>query len=151
MNDSETVNLINKGREALSKGDTLTALASFEKALETEENPTARSYLAFCMAKERGLLTKGISWCTESLRKEPENSVHYLNLGRIYLLMKNREEAIRNLREGLKYGSKEEIADELHRLGIRSSPVLSFLKRSNPLNKYLGILLKMLRLRSSVD
>jgi tetratricopeptide (TPR) repeat protein len=100
------------------------------------------------MAKERGLLTKGISWCAESLIKEPENPVHYLNLGRIYLLMKNREEAIRNFREGLKYGSNEEIADELHRLGIRSSPVIAFLKRSNPLNKYLGILLKILRFRS---
>jgi len=148
MTESENVTLIDKGREALAKGETLSALAFFEKALETEDNPSARSYLAFCMAKERGLLTKGISWCEESLGREPENSVHYLNLGRIYLLMKKREEAIRNFREGLKYGSNEEIADELHRLGIRSSPVLSFLKRSNPLNKYLGILLKMLRLRS---
>jgi tetratricopeptide (TPR) repeat protein len=148
MTANEKITLIDKGREALSKGDTLSALSWFEKAAETEDNPSARSYLAFCMAKERGLLTKGISWCEESLSKEPENAVHYLNLGRIYLLMKKREEAIRNFREGLKYGSNEEIADELHRLGIRSSPVLSFLKRSNPLNKYLGILLKMLRLRS---
>jgi len=148
MTESENVTLIDKGREALARGDTLSALAFFEKALGTEDDPSARSYLAFCMAKERGLLTKGISWCEESLGREPENAVHYLNLGRIYLLMKKREEAIRNFREGLKYGSNEEIADELHRLGIRSSPVLSFLKRSNPLNKYLGILLKMLRLRS---
>jgi tetratricopeptide (TPR) repeat protein len=148
MIESENVTLIDKGREALAKGDTLSALAFFEKALKMEENPTARSYLAFCMAKERGLLSKGISWCEESLRREPENSVHYLNLGRIYLLMKKREEAIRSFREGLRYGSKEEIADELHRLGIRSSPVLSFLKRSNPLNKYLGIFLRMLRMRS---
>jgi len=148
MTESEGVTYIDKGRAALAKGDTLSALAFFEKALEAGENPSARSYLAFCMAKERGLLTKGISWCEESLRKEPENAVHYLNLGRIYLLMKKREEAIRNYREGLRYGSNEEIADELHRLGIRSSPVLSFFKRNNPLNKYLGILLKMLRLRS---
>ena len=148
MTESENVTSIDKGREALSKGDTLSALSWFEKAADTEDNLSASSYLAFCMAKERGLLTKGISWCEESLRKEPENAVHYLNLGRIYLLMKKREEAIRNLREGRKHGSNEEIADELHRLGIRSSPVLLFLKRSNPLNKYLGILLKMLRLRS---
>jgi len=148
MTESENIILIDKGREALARGDTLSALAFFEKALETEDDPSARSYLAFCMAKERGLLTKGISWCEESLGREPENSVHYLNLGRIYLLMKKREEAIRSFREGLRYGSKEEIADELHRLGIRSSPVFTFLKRNNPFNKYLGILLKMLRLRS---
>jgi tetratricopeptide (TPR) repeat protein len=148
MAENEGIDLVRRGKEALVRGDTLSALSFFEKATENEDNPTARSYLAFCMAKERGLLTKGISWCEESRGKEPENPIHYLNLGRIYLLMKNREEAIRNFREGLKYGPDEEIADELHRLGIRSAPVLSFLKRSNPLNKYLGILLKMLRLRS---
>ncbi len=140
--------LVNQGREALMKGDTLSALALFEKAMEGDDNPPARSYLAYCMAKERGLTSRGISWCEESIAKEPENSVHYLNLGRIYLLMKNREEAIRNFREGLKYGSNEEIADELHRLGVRKSPALPFLSRGNPINKYLGILLKMLRLRS---
>jgi len=148
MNENEGIDLIAKGKDALGKGDTLYALAFFEKAAEREDNLSARSYLAFCTAKERGLTSRGISWCEENLRREPENSVHYLNLGRIYLLMKNREAAIRNFREGLKHGSNDEITDELHRLGVRSAPVLSFLKRSNPLNKYLGILLKMLRLKS---
>ncbi|KPK44889.1 MAG: hypothetical protein AMK74_04425 [Nitrospira bacterium SM23_35] len=148
MTESEGIDLIKNGTEALRQGDTLLALGFFERAAEREDNPSARSYLAFCIAKERGLTTRGIAWCEESLRKEPENSVHYLNLGRIYLLMKNREEAIRSFREGLRYGPNDEIAGELHRLGIRSSPVLPFLKRSNWLNKYLGILLRILRLKS---
>lgn len=137
-----------QGREALKRGDTLSALALFEKAAQGDDRLSARSYLAYCIAKERGLTSKGISWCEENLRKDPENAVHSLNLGRIYLLMKNREAAIRNFREGLKHGSNDEITDELHRLGVRSAPVLSFLSRNNPLNKYLGILLKALRLKS---
>jgi tetratricopeptide (TPR) repeat protein len=148
VSDNEAITLIEQGREALRRGDTLSALAVFEKAARGEENLSARSYLAYCIAKERGLTTKGISWCEENLGKEPENAVHFLNLGRIYLLMKNREAAIRSFREGLKYGSNDEITDELQRLGVRSAPVLSFLNRSNPLNKYLGILLKLLRLKS---
>lgn len=147
MTTDEWLALVSQGREALMKGDTLSALALFEKAMEGDDNLSARSYLAYCMAKERGLASRGISWCQDCIEREPGNSVHYLNLGRIYLLLKNREEAIRNFREGLKQGSNEEIADELHRLGVRRSPVLPFLRRSNPLNKYLGILLKMLRLR----
>lgn len=148
MSDNEGITLIEQGRDALRRGDMLSALHLFEKAAEIEDNPSARSYLAYCIAKERGLTSRGISWCEENLRKEPENAVHFLNLGRIYLLMKNREAAIRNFREGLKHGSNEEITDELHRLGVRSAPVLSFLNRSNPLNKYLGILFKVLRLKA---
>lgn len=148
MIGDDAKDLISKGREALRMGDTLSALVFFEKASACEDNLSARSYLAYCMAKERGLTFKGVAWCQESLRKEPENAVHYLNLGRIYLLMENREEAIRCLRQGLQYGSNDEIEDELHRLGIRSAPVFSFLRRSNPLNKYLGIILKRLGLRS---
>jgi tetratricopeptide (TPR) repeat protein len=148
MAEYESITLIQKGRDALVQGDTLSALAFFEKAAEREDDPSACSYLAFCMAKERGLLTKGIAQCEECIRKDPENPVHYLNLGRIYFLMKKREEAIRNFRKGLTYGSNDEIAYELHRLGVRNAPVLSFLKRNNPLNKYLGIVLKALRVRS---
>jgi tetratricopeptide (TPR) repeat protein len=148
MGKNVEINGIEQGKEALLRGDTLSALACFAKAAEGEENLSARSYLAFCMAKERGLISRGISWCEENIRREPENSVHFLNLGRIYLLMKNREAAIHNFREGLKHGSNEEIAGELQRLGVRSDPVISFLKRSNPLNKYLGLLLKMLRLKA---
>ena len=148
MTESVGINLIENGKEALGRGDTLSALGFFEKALEEGQNPTARSYLAFCIAKDRGLTKRGIAWCEEDLRLEPENPVHYLNLGRIYLLMKKREEAIRSFREGLKLGPSDEIADELHKLGVRGTPVMPFLRRRNPLNKYLGILLKILRLRS---
>ena len=56
-------------------------------------------------------------------------------------------DAIKILREGLKHEKNQQIIDELDSLGTRKPPVLFFLRRSNPLNKYLGILLRKLGLR----
>lgn len=143
----EAERLYNKGLEALADGDTLYALACFEKALKMEDTPSICSYFAFCIAKERGQPSKAISLCEESIKKEPDNSAHYLNLGRIYLLIDKRADAINIFREGLKYELNSQIVDELNRLGTRKPPVIPFLKRDNPLNKYLGVILKFLRLR----
>jgi tetratricopeptide (TPR) repeat protein len=147
MPDKNAEILFNKGVEVLNQGETLSALAFFEKALNIEDNPSIWSYFAFCIVKERGQLSKGISLCEEAIKKEPDNSVHYLNLGRIYLSINKKEEASNTFREGLKHESNQQIIDEFNKLEIRKPPVIPFLKRDNPINKYLGILLKILNLR----
>jgi len=139
--------LLEKGSEAISQGEIISALSYFERALDIEENPVASSYFAFCIARERGQLSKAISLCAEAIRQEPHNPVHYLNLGRVYFLAGMKLDAIKILREGLKHEKNQQIIDELDSIGTRRPPVLFFLKRSNPLNKYLGILLKKLGLR----
>jgi tetratricopeptide (TPR) repeat protein len=144
---SEMERLLEKGSEAISQGEIISALSYFERALRIEESPVASSYFAFCIARERGQLSRAISLCTEAMRQEPQNPVHYLNLGRIYFLAGMKLDAIKILREGLKHEKNQQIIDELNSLGTRKPPVLFFLKRSNPLNKYLGILLKKLGLR----
>jgi tetratricopeptide (TPR) repeat protein len=145
--DNEMERLLEKGSEAISQGEIISALSYFEKALHIEDNPAANSYFAFCIARERGQLSQAISLCSQAIRQEPQNPVHYLNLGRIYFLSGMKPEAIKILREGLKHEKNQQIIDELDSLGTRKPPVLFFLKRSNPLNKYLGILLKWLGLR----
>ena len=144
---SEMERLVEKGSEAISHGEVISALSYFERALDIEDSPVANSYFAFCIARERGQLSHAISLCTQAIRQEPQNPVHYLNLGRIYLLSGMKLDAIRTLREGLKHEKNQQIIDELDSLGTRKRPVFFFLKRSNPLNKYLGILLKKCRLR----
>jgi tetratricopeptide (TPR) repeat protein len=147
MPDIEVESLFNKGLEALNSGDTLSALVFFEKALKIEKSPTISSYFAFCISKERGQFSKAISLCEEAINKEPENTDVYLNLGRIYLFQNKRQEAVKVFRDGLNYGVNQQIIEELNKLGTRKPPVISFLKRSNPINKYLGIMLKRLGLR----
>jgi tetratricopeptide (TPR) repeat protein len=66
----------------------------------------------------------------------------YLNLGRAYLASGDRKEAIDVFIQGLK--SDKENSDllwELRKLGRRRSPAVPFLKRSNPINRYIGKLL----------
>jgi len=136
-----------KAIEVFTAGNIPSALYHFEKAFNIEDSPLVRSYYAFCIAKERGQFSKAISLCSEAIKKEPQNSLIYLNLGRICRLSKKKEDAVKIFREGLKFEVNQQIIDELTKLGIRKRPVIPFLNRRNPLNKYLGIILHKLRLR----
>lgn len=148
MPDPKSKKIIDKGIKELTEGNTLTALSCFERAAQLEETPLILSCLAFCIAKERGQIKKAIAMCQDAISTEPENSSHYLNLGKIYLIEKKKEEAVNVFRKGLHYEENEQIVDELNKLGTRRPPVLPFLKRSNFLNKCLGILLNRLGIRS---
>jgi Flp pilus assembly protein TadD len=148
MSSTEPEQLFANGVKAADKGNWVAALACFEKVVKSGGNPAGSSYLAVCIARERGQFNKADMLCKEALDIEPENPVHYLNLGRIFLLQGRKKEAIQAFREGLRRGGVEQrIIEELNRLGTRKGPVISFLKRDNPINKYLGILLTKLRLR----
>ncbi|MFO0752496.1 MAG: hypothetical protein U0411_04105 [Thermodesulfovibrionales bacterium] len=147
MRDPEAYKLFIKGLTAFNQGKMLSALAHFEKADTIERNPLTTSYLALCIANQRGQIRKAVSLCEEAIQEDPENPVHYLNLGKVHLLAHNKENAIRVFREGLKYEVNQMIVDELVKLETRKPPVVRFLSRDNPLNKYLGILLKKMGLR----
>jgi tetratricopeptide (TPR) repeat protein len=147
MSATETESLFLRGLTAFRNEDTLSALVLFEKACQLENNPAFFSYLAFCLAKERGQYKKAVALCRESISSDPDNQAHYLNLGRIYLLMGNKPDAILVLREGLSRGNSPELSEQLEKLGARRRPVIPFLKRSNPVNKFIGMLLGKLGLR----
>jgi tetratricopeptide (TPR) repeat protein len=147
VSDAKVERLFMKGTEALAQDNTLSALSYFEKAMNIEDSLIISSYFAFCIAKERGQLNKAISLCEKAIKKDPENSIHYLNLGKIYLLSNKREDAIKIFSEGLNYEANQKIVDELNKLGTRKFPVMSSLKRSSLLNKYLGIMFDKMRLR----
>ncbi|HJV66173.1 MAG TPA: hypothetical protein VJ550_10600 [Geomonas sp.] len=148
LSTEESEKLFQRALEALSAGETPSALALLERALKIADNPSWHSYLGYCIAKERGQLKSGSDLCLAILQLEPENPVHYLNLARIHLIAKHKADALRVLRQGMAAaGNNAEIAALLEGLGNRKPPVLSFLPREHFLNKYLGIALGRLRLR----
>ena len=147
MENPEAKKLFDEGIKTLTEGNILSALSYFEKASKIEDNPLINSYLAFCAAKERGWVQKAISLCNNAIKEDPENSFHYLNLGKIYRLEKNNEEAIKIFRQGLHYEENQQILVEISKIEIRKPPFIPFLKRSNVINKYLGIILSRLNLR----
>jgi len=136
------------GVAALAVEDTLTALTHLERALKLHDYPGWHSCLGYCIARERGQHRKGRELCLSSLAVEPDNPGHYYNLGRVQLISGDKMDALRVLREGMAKGGSPEIIRLLDSLGSRSSLLFPALSRTNPLNRYLGLLLKRLGLRS---
>jgi len=136
-----------RARRAIAMDNTVAGLAGIEKALSLNDNKGWYSYLGYCVARERGQVSRGADLCMISLEHDPNNPEHYLNLGKIRLLSGNRAEALRILREGVARGENAEIMAVLNEFGKRKSPVIPFLPRSNPLNKFLGLILRRIGLR----
>jgi len=131
----------------IAEDNSLGALARLERALRFGDNRRWHSYLGYCIARERGQVRKGIDLCQSSLELEPDNPEHYLNLGKVHLIGGNKDEALRAFRDGMTRTGDATLADLLERLGTRKPPVISFLSRDNPLNRFLGLLLVRMGLR----
>ena len=139
--------LVIEGLAFLEQGNNLAALASFERAVRLDNMPVYRAYHAFCIARERGQPQRAEEICREAVSQEPLNPLLYLNLGRVLLIAGRKPEAIEVFRQGLQCGDNGEIIRELNRIGTRRKPPIPFLRRENPVNKYLGMMLSRLGLR----
>jgi tetratricopeptide (TPR) repeat protein len=147
MPDNDVESLAVEAGEALKRGDTLHALECYERLIARERSPEVCSALGYCLAKEKGTHREALYLCNEAIRNEPKSPRHFLFLGRVYLLAGRKKEAIRAFNLGLRHGGSAEIGMELKKLGYRKPPVLPFLSRDNPLNKYLGKMLSRMGLR----
>ena len=145
--EEEAEKLFARAVDALSAGETPSALALLERGLKLDDNRSWYSYLGYCIAKERGQVKKGTDLCNSSLEMEPENPAHYLNLAKLNLVAGNKKEVLRVLREGLSHGESREIIALLDTVGTRKLPVVSFLPRTSLINKLLGLLLERTGLR----
>ena len=139
--------LVKDGIAALSAGNTSLALRHLEEAAELDETPELLSHLGYCLAKEQQDFRQAISLGKNALRDESWNSIHYLNLGRSYLLSGRRQDAIRTFRDGLLQENNPRIKEELSRLGTRKYPVIASLPREHPLNKMFGRIFTRLKIR----
>ncbi len=65
----------------------------------------------------------------------------YLNLGRAHLASGKKHKAINSFQKGLSYNREnKDLLWEVKKIGIRRTPVIPYLQRSNPINKYIGIM-----------
>ena len=130
--------LLNKGISAAETGSYDEAFIILNQAAEHIQSPIVRSYSAYCQAKSHGKLSAAAETCQENIARESHNSVHYLILGRIFLLAGNRWKAIKIFHMGLTVSPNPLIVKELKQLGKRNSPVIKALDRDHPLNRLLG-------------
>lgn len=136
-----------RAQQELDRNNILAALACLEHALSIWNDPIWHSRLGFCIAKQRGQLTKAFELCRNAIEHDPDNPLHYLYQGKVYLVAGKTFEALQAFRQGMKLGGSPEIERMLDAIGNRKSPVISFLSRDNPLNKYLGIIFGRIGLR----
>ena len=146
-------------KKLLKKKKYESALKLVTAALEQyPDEPILLSYCGYLEALVQKNYTHGINTCLKARElvleralsgREFFNPILYLNLGRAYLAAGNKDEAFESFRTGLIFGNEnEELLSELSEIGIRRKPVVSFLSRSNPINKYIGKLVHNLyRLR----
>jgi len=137
------------------------ALKLVTAALEQyPDEPILLSYYGYLEALVNKNYTRGINTCLKAREMVLEkaisgrdffNPVLYLNLGRAYLAAGSKEDAFEALRMGLIFGNEnEDLLCELRELGMRKKPIVPFLQRSNPVNKYIGkVLHSLYRLRKA--
>jgi hypothetical protein len=136
--------LAERGVNYCRQGDWDTGMACLARVAEVDnggmELPSLfYSYLGFGIAYRERRIREGLDLCRHACRisfYEPEN---FINLARTCLLAGARAEAFRAIRRGYPLDSGNATLRKLHRkLGVRRPPVLRFLSRQNPLNRWLG-------------
>lgn len=145
ITDLDEAELFRLGTEALDAKNFAAAHRYLKGALEMERSPNHLSQYALALAHHTGDIQTALALCQEAVKKEPKNSEHFLRLGVIYLLAGKRKEALRIFHLGLRVGKNPGITRWLQALGHRQKPILPFLSRTNPLNKYLGKIRMSLR------
>jgi dihydrofolate reductase len=136
-----------KGREAIQRQLYFLARNCLEQSLTLEDDASARSDLAFSMAKSGGDLQAALRLAEQAQAERPNDPHTHLNLGRIQILSGEKEKGVATLRQAMQLGGGPEIIVTLAKLGIRRPPPIRSLPRTHPLNKYLGLFLTRIGLR----
>jgi tetratricopeptide (TPR) repeat protein len=123
------------------------ALEHFRTAQKLDPaRPSFRSYFGLCLGLSERRFDKALELCRSAAKEEFYNASLYHNLARVHLAFGFKAEAIRYLRRGLMIDPRcQPILTELECLGRRRGPVLAFLRRQNPVNRWLGRVRRRIR------
>ena len=116
------------------------------------DEPLILSYYGSLQAIVDKKFRSGVENCKRAIRMLEERGsssektyypVCYHNLGKAFIAAGRKKDALDALKKGLKYDSgNSDLKKELQGLGVRKQPPVPFLDRSNPINKYIGLILK---------
>jgi tetratricopeptide (TPR) repeat protein len=141
----------------LTKNENTKAVELMDEAIERHpHNLYLLSYKGYLEAYVQRNFKQGITTCRNAIQRLKEKTPFgeefllpflYVNLGKAYLAAGRRMEAVTY------FGKAREIDPEntearqiMKEIGARRKPVVPFLERSNPINKYMGkLLFKMKR------
>jgi tetratricopeptide (TPR) repeat protein len=129
-----------RGHDQLEAGAPTDALEHFRQAQRLDPaSARFRSYYGLCLGLAERRFDKALELCRSAAKEEFFNPLLYHNLARVHLAFGFKSEALRYLRRGLMIDPEcDAIAGELEGLGVRRRPALRFLRRKNPINRWLG-------------
>ena len=137
----------------LSKGRQKDAFGLLQQAhLHFPDDPFILSYYGCLQALVDKRYRTGIEACKKALALIRKNAffgeetlvpVFYLNLGRAYVAAGKKKDALETFHKGLKFdNTNRDLQKEVRALGKRKAAPVAFLDRSNPINKYIGLILR---------
>ena len=137
----ESRELFRRAEIQINRGRFREASAILAQALKmAPDNPIYVSHLGYCVGM-LGNLPDGEKMCRRAMKMAPTVPIILVNLGRMLVEKGLRQEARILFTQAYQIdNTSSPAALELSRLGVRKPPILPFLGRENPLNKYLGIL-----------
>jgi tetratricopeptide (TPR) repeat protein len=101
--------------------------------------PVLLSYYGLCLVALRRDTERGLRYCKRAVHEAGARPDFYLNLGKAYLFLKKKPDAITAFQHGLQIDDDPRLVAALKRLGTRNLPTIPFLPRRNFLNRYLGL------------
>jgi tetratricopeptide (TPR) repeat protein len=133
-------------------GSALQALRESEKRFleqsTTEQSagavpPQVLSALGLCLAMAENRIQDGVQYCQRAINDQAHEAQYHYHLGMVYLKAPNKKKALNSFYHGLKVNpGHPRIKKQLHEMGVRKLPVLSFLPRDHFLNKFFGQLVR---------
>ena len=142
MLDTEAFREFKQGLNFLRDNYAVRALPHMQRAMELEKNnPYYMSYLGVVLARSEQKWGEAERLCDAAVRMKRNQAQLYLNLAEVYATAGRKDEAVDALTAGLKYARRDvRLTIAMNRLTRRRPPVLSFLERTHPVNRQLGIL-----------
>ena len=138
---NEALALCDQGIELLeSKGDKDAIHKLFKQAYALfPTNPKINSWLGYSFGIHQDKVALGLKHCKMAIDAGGHDALFFRNMGKLYLLQKNKRAAIGAFARGLQIEqTNAPILKEWKRLGFRRKPFLPFLSRDHILNKLLG-------------
>jgi tetratricopeptide (TPR) repeat protein len=133
--------LLKKALYLTKKGYYKAALKCFEEEKCYMLRPFAMSYYALCLARVKKDYENAISLCITALKRAFYSPEIYVNLGRILILSDRKAHALKAFRKGLMLDDTHPgLIRERHAMGLRRRPLIPYLSRENPVNKFFGVL-----------
>lgn len=140
MSEQEAMKEFKEGLHLLRSDLAKLALPHMLKACELDKkNPFYLSYLGLALAAAQGRWKEAQHLCDAALRMKRTQPEFYINLAEVHRLADRRDHAVETLTIGLQLTKRDaRLAKALHGLGVRRTPLLTFLDRKHFLNRQLG-------------